>query len=227
MSISEDEPTVQLVEKLTANLKAKMEKPIGYTAAPLDARFTTVRLRESNMGNFVCDLMRYHYNADCAIIAAGTVRGDQIYGPGVIKLRDIMNCFPFEDPVVVIKVKGNALLEALENSVCKYPALEGRFAQVSNIFFSFDPNKPPGHRVLGDVEVVDGKKLHSGVKIGNDQLDLNKEYVMSTRGYSKSSPPLLPAILWIADIISSGSWQGWLRISPSKIRRWRCRRSNQ
>jgi len=186
-STPEDEPTVQLVEKLTANLKAKLEKPIGYTAAPLDARFTTVRLRESNMGNFVCDLMRYYYNADCTMMAGGTVRGDQIYGPGVIKLRDIMNCFPFEDPVVVIKVKGKALLEALENSVSKYPALEGRFVQVSNIFFSFDPRKSPGQRVMGDVETGDGKPLHNGVKIGNDQLDLGKKYIMSTRGYSQLS----------------------------------------
>lgn len=33
--------------------------------------------------------------------------------------------FPFEDPVVVIKVRGQQLLEALENGVSKYPALDG------------------------------------------------------------------------------------------------------
>jgi hypothetical protein len=33
--------------------------------------------------------------------------------------------FPFEDPVVVLKVKGKAILDALENSVSKFPALEG------------------------------------------------------------------------------------------------------
>ena len=56
------------------------------------------------LGNFVCDLMRYYYTADCALMAAGTIRGDQIYPPGVIQLKDIMNCFPFEDPVVVLRV---------------------------------------------------------------------------------------------------------------------------
>jgi len=48
-------------------------------------------LKESNMGNFVCDLMRSHYSGDCCIIAAGTIRGDQIYPPGLLKVRDIMN----------------------------------------------------------------------------------------------------------------------------------------
>jgi 5'-nucleotidase len=70
-SIPEDTATVQLVAKLTESLKTQLEKPIGYTAAPLDARFTTVRLKESNMGNFVCDLMRLYYQGDCCLMAAG------------------------------------------------------------------------------------------------------------------------------------------------------------
>ena len=63
-------------------------------------------------------------------MAAGTIRGDQIYPPGVLRLKDLMDCFPFEDPVVVIKVTGNAILEALENGVSSYPALEGMFGLV-------------------------------------------------------------------------------------------------
>lgn len=125
-ALPEDQETLALVDNLTAKLKKTLEKPIGWTAAPLDSRFTTVRLKESNLGNFVCDIMRHHYGADCALMAAGTIRGDQIYPPGPIRVKDVMNCFPFEDPVVVIKVSGKALLEALENGVSLYPALEGR-----------------------------------------------------------------------------------------------------
>ncbi|KAF2458684.1 5'-nucleotidase [Lineolata rhizophorae] len=168
--IPEDPSMCKLVESLTANLKTKLEKPIGYTAAPLDARFTTVRLKESNLGNFVCDLMRFHCQADCCIMAAGTIRGDQIYPPGVLRLRDLLYCFPFEDPVVVIQVTGQALLDALENSVSKYPALEGRFPQVSNIEFEFDPSKPEGSRVTYAL-------------IGTEPIDLEREYVLATRGY--------------------------------------------
>lgn len=73
-SIPRDEAAVQMVEKLTSKLREKLDKPIGYTAAPLDARFTTVRTKESNIGNFVCDLMRYYYDAECCIMASGTIR---------------------------------------------------------------------------------------------------------------------------------------------------------
>ena len=53
-SIPEDPDAAKMVSEITDSLKAKLEKPIGYTVAPLDGRFTTVRLKESNLGNFVC-----------------------------------------------------------------------------------------------------------------------------------------------------------------------------
>lgn len=136
-SVAEDQETLELVGQLTAKLRQSLEKPVGWTAAPLDARFTTVRLRESNIGNFVCDIMRHYYQADCGIMASGTIRGDQIYPPGPIRVKDITDCFPFEDPVVVIRLSGQAIWDALENGVALYPALEGARP--------FPPILPPGH----------------------------------------------------------------------------------
>lgn len=169
-SIPEDPASVALVAKLTSSLKAKLEKPVGYTASPLDGRFTTIRQRESNLGNFVCDLMRYYHGADCAMMAAGTMRGDQIYPPGMLRLRDVLSCFPFEDPVVVLRIKGQALLDALENGVSQIPALDGRFPQVSNITFGFKRSAPPGSRI-------------TWAKVGGEPLQLDRYYTLATRGY--------------------------------------------
>jgi 2',3'-cyclic-nucleotide 2'-phosphodiesterase (5'-nucleotidase family) len=169
-SIPQDPSAVKTVEGLTQKLAEKLDKPIGYTAAPLDARFTTVRTRESNIGNFVCDLMRFYYEGDCCIMASGTIRGDQIYPPGVLRVRDIVNCFPFEDPVVVMQVTGRQIWDALENGVSNYPALEGRFPQVSNIIFETDYSQPPHKRIVG-------------VSIGGEPLDESREYKLVTRGY--------------------------------------------
>ncbi len=192
-SIPQDQPTLTLIDELTAKLKQSLEKAIGWTAAPLDARFTTVRVKESNLGNFVCDIMRLHYQADCVLMAAGTIRGDQIYAPGPVRIKDITDCFPFEDPVVVLRVTGQAILHALENGVSLYPALEGklcvnpdmglvllehriadkapgRFPQVSNIKFEFDASQPPGSRI-------------TKWELGGAPVDLQKMYVLCTRGY--------------------------------------------
>ncbi|CAM1510862.1 Fc.00g083750.m01.CDS01 [Cosmosporella sp. VM-42] len=169
-SVPEHESTIKLARDLTANLNKALAKPIGWTATPLDGRFSTVRLKESNIGNFVCDVMRQHHNADCTIMAAGTIRGDQIYVPGALRIKDITTCFPFEDPVVLLRVTGQAIWDALENGVALYPALEGRFPQVSNIHFEFDPKKPRGGRVLF-------------VSINGEPFDPEKKFVLATRGY--------------------------------------------
>lgn len=169
-AIPEDEAMARLVDNLTSSLRSKLEKPIGYTVVPLDGRFTTIRTRESNLGNFICDLMRHYYDADCALMGSGTIRGDQIYPPGVLLLKDMLDCFPFEDPVVVIRLKGKAILAALENGVSLVPALEGRHPQISNIQFKYNPALPTGSRVMW-------------VKIHNEDLDLDRDYSMATRGY--------------------------------------------
>ncbi|KEZ45790.1 hypothetical protein SAPIO_CDS1599 [Scedosporium apiospermum] len=160
-TIPEDPATLKLVEDLTSKLKHSLAKPIGWTATPLDARFTTVRREESNLGNFVCDIMRHHYAAECALMAGGTIRGDQIYPPGAVRVKDIVTCFPFEDPVVLLRVKGKAIWDALEN---------GRFPQVSNIQFEFNPNLPVGSRIVS-------------VRINGEDIDFERKYLMATRGY--------------------------------------------
>ncbi|KAJ5779880.1 hypothetical protein N7457_007600 [Penicillium paradoxum] len=169
-AIPEDPDTVAMVARFTSALKAKLDKPIGFTVSPLDGRFSTVRQRESNLGNFVCDLMRFYYGADCAMMAGGTIRGDQIYSPGILRLKDLMNCFPFEDPVVLLRVRGHALLAALENGVSQLPALEGRFSQVSNINYGFKLENPPGSRI-------------TFARVAGEPIDLQREYVLATRGY--------------------------------------------
>lgn len=172
-AIPENKETARLVDSLTSSLKQSLNKPIGWTLSPLDARFVTVRRKESNLGNFVCDIMRHHYaylDSDCAIMAGGTIRGDQIYPPGAIRVKDITDCFPFEDPVVVLRATGQCIWDALENGVSLYPALEGRFPQVSGISFVFDPEQPPGKRIVE-------------VKMNGKPLELERKYVVVTRGY--------------------------------------------
>ncbi|KAI4134512.1 MAG: hypothetical protein LQ341_006016 [Variospora aurantia] len=103
-------------------------------------------------------------------MAGGTIRGDQVYSPGILRLKDIMNCFPFEDPVVVLRVSGHAIRKALENSVALVPALEGRYCQVAGIRFAYDVSLPSGARV-------------KWVEIAGRPLDAEELYTVATRGY--------------------------------------------
>lgn len=103
-------------------------------------------------------------------MAAGTIRGDQIYPPGLLKLGDIINCFPFEDPVVVIRLPGASIKKALENGFSKLPAFEGRFPHVSGVFVEYDSSLPSGARIVS-------------CKIGGEDLVPDKKYTLATRAY--------------------------------------------
>ena len=52
----------------------KMDEVVVETLEPLDGRFQTVRTRESNLGNFVCDVWRKAANAQIAILNGGSLR---------------------------------------------------------------------------------------------------------------------------------------------------------
>ena len=63
-----------------------------------------------------------------------------------------MSIFPFDDPVIVIRLTRKQLLLALENGFSQVPKQEGRFPQVSNMRVRYDTTRPPGKRVVS-VEV--------------------------------------------------------------------------
>ncbi|KAJ1928719.1 hypothetical protein IWQ60_001819 [Tieghemiomyces parasiticus] len=144
----------RIVADVTAGVSKHIDKVIGHTLTPWDARSQRVRIEESAIGNLLGDLMRCAFpHTDVALACGGAIRSDSVYGPGDITMRTIMELFPFEDPMVVVRLSGDQLRQALENGVSKYPAQEGRFPQISGMRIQFDPRLPPGARIV-DVQIL-------------------------------------------------------------------------
>jgi 5'-nucleotidase len=76
------------------------------------------------------------------------------------------------DAMIVLSATGEQIWKALENGVCQWPKLEGRFPQVSGVRFAFDPSKPAKQR-------IDPKYI----KVGDEYLNLNAKYRLVTKGY--------------------------------------------
>jgi 5'-nucleotidase len=129
-SIAEDEVVKSIVENYTKILGDELDTIIGTIKVDLDGRFESIRRRETNLGNFITNIMLSATDADVALLNSGTLRSDRIHPIGDFRLRDLVSILPMVDNLVVVEVTGSQLLEALENGVSKYPALEGRFPQV-------------------------------------------------------------------------------------------------
>lgn len=202
-TVNPDPETEKLVEQVTEQVATKTNKPIGYTTVPLDGRSMSVRTEETNLGNFTADLMLMYYQvlpepAEIGFCVGGTIRNDGVIEAGEITFGDILTTFPFSDPVVVIRVTGQQLWDALENSVSEYPKQEGRFPQLANIRLEWNPDRAPGNRVR-KVFVVrhtdspsDPSRSMVPISQGDknrydpenmDPLDLEREYSVATRQY--------------------------------------------
>jgi 5'-nucleotidase len=81
------------------------------------------------------------------MLNCGGFRSNSIIPPGEITLRNMVDTFPDEEKICLVRVDAFVLHEILENAVSKYPNLEGRFPSVSGFHFAFNPSKPPGSRI--------------------------------------------------------------------------------
>jgi 5'-nucleotidase / UDP-sugar diphosphatase len=156
----------EIVNKYKKDIDAIMDYRIGETLVDLDGK--NVRLRETNLGNFVADVVREKAGADGTIINAGGIRAS--INKGQVTVKDIYLVLPFDNYVVAVKLTGKQIMEALEHGVSAVEDEEGRFPQVSGIVFTYSKNAKKGSRV-------------KEAAIGGKPLDPNGVYIIATNDF--------------------------------------------
>lgn len=165
--VEPDPAVAAAVQGYLDRLSGELDAVVGRTTTALDSRRTTVRGREAAIGNLFADAMRAATQADIAIVNGGGIRGDRTYPPGTaLTRRDILGELPFGDKTVVIEVTGSDVIAALENGLSG----GGRFPHFSGLRVVYDPNRPPGRRVV--------EAAHGGEEIRSDAT-----YVLATNDF--------------------------------------------
>lgn len=85
---------------------------------------------------------------------------------------DLYDIYPFDKELCLVEILGKDLLLGLENGVSQAPAFEGRFPQVSNIFFEYSLELPSGSRINP-----------ATVKVAGAPLDLTKIYKLAITNF--------------------------------------------
>ena len=80
------------------------------------------------------------------------------------------------DRIFKVKMTGRILKLALENGVSMWPKYVGRFPLTSGIFFSFDPSREKGDRII----------LESMRDSCGELIDLDKFYTCAIKEYMAS-----------------------------------------
>ncbi len=173
-TVTPDPETQARVDAFQAELDKELNVEVGKTAGPLDSRRAIVRSQEAAIGNLIADAMREAVGADIAITNGGGIRADKEYAAGsALTRRDILSELPFGNTTVLVELKGQQVLEALENGFSQVEEGGGRFPQISGLVVEVDKSKPAGQRVIS--AMAGGKPLDPAAlyKLATNDFMLN------------------------------------------------------
>ncbi|WZY00612.1 5'-nucleotidase C-terminal domain-containing protein [Bacillus sp. FSL W7-1360] len=166
--VEPDKEVAALLDEIESAQAEILSEVVGKTAVELDGERESVRVKETNLGNWVADVLLETTGADVALTNGGGLRAS--IAAGEITKGDLVSVSPFGNFGVTKEVTGEQLVAALENGVKGYPEPSGGFPHVSGMTFQFDPEQKPGERV------------HS-VEIAGKPVDLAKKYVLATNDF--------------------------------------------
>jgi len=193
--LTPDATAAALVKKYKDQVSAKLDVKIGQVSGifPRGGSPAVERSGETEMGNYMADLVRASAKTQLAIINGGGIRdtfpaktyvpadktlvrpGSGVTGPYDVTLGDALTVFPFGNYLATTKMTGADIWKAMENGVSQYPTA-GRFPQISGFKFAFDPSKAAFSRVTS-IKSADGKDIPN---------DASVEYTVATVDYMVS-----------------------------------------
>jgi 2',3'-cyclic-nucleotide 2'-phosphodiesterase (5'-nucleotidase family) len=155
--IAMDPEVEKIVAGYASRLDAKFKEVIGENKEFLDGERERIRYEETNLGDWVTDIMREFTGADVSLINAGSLRASIDTGP--ITVESVFKAMPYANELLVVDLSGEELLAALTRSVRGGRGEEdGGFLHVSGIRFEIDGKTP--RRVTVGGEVLDPEKRY-------------------------------------------------------------------
>lgn len=166
------DPAVKaVVDRYVAAMEKQLGGVIGHTSTALDSRASTVRTRESAIGNLIADAVLAATNADVALMNGGGIRGNRTYPAGhALTAKDILAELPFNNTIVVVEAKGKHILDALEHGLSRAGSEQGRFPHVAGMKVRYDTRRKPGARVVS-------------LTIGDAPVDPEKTYRLAVNDF--------------------------------------------
>jgi len=148
------------LREMVGNWEEKIEAEFGRQVATLATSWDREYHAESNIGNWLCDRLMEHVDADFAVLNSGGIRKDQGVGP-MTKL-DVMEILPFANVVTTFTVTGEELLTIMRKNADAAANERYGILQVGGIRYGY-------REAGGGIELVDPT-------VGGEPVDPTKTY---------------------------------------------------
>jgi 5'-nucleotidase / UDP-sugar diphosphatase len=156
--IKPDPDVSKIVNSYSDKLNATFKQVAGESLVFMDGERGRIRYEETNLGNFVTDIMRGYTGSDIAFINAGSLRSS--LDKGAVTIEGIFKVMPYPNEIIMVKLTGAEILEALTRSIQGTREDEdGGFLHVSGIKFKIKGKTVEDVTVAG--AVIDPVKIYS------------------------------------------------------------------
>ena len=159
LNIEPDATVQEIANQYNDKVRPMMEKVVGSLSEDLTLKIADNHY-DSTLGNAICDAVKTQAGADIAVYNWGGIRIESI-NAGDVKLDTIFRLLPFDDPVVLLKVKGQDVIDLFKQSV---NMTETGPLQASGL----------------ELVVDKGSKEIKSLKINGKEVDPNAEYKVAT-----------------------------------------------
>ncbi|MFA6583115.1 MAG: bifunctional UDP-sugar hydrolase/5'-nucleotidase [Elusimicrobiaceae bacterium] len=159
-TIGEDKRVLRALKPVSTQVSAEMDKVVGYT----DRAITRKGKFDSDLGNWVSDIMRETVGADIAFQNTHGIRAD--IAAGTITIRSIYQVLPFENTLVTMNLTGGQILFLMRENLSHLRS----GMQMSGLTAAYTTNEK------GDVEEI-------VITVGGKPIDLAANYKVVTNNY--------------------------------------------
>ena len=186
------------VAAATETLNAKLSEVVAKTAVDLtiydpvavDENGKPIRIirnAETNLGDLCADAYRDQSGAEIAFVNGGGIRVS--IAAGDITLNDILKVHPFGNAMCVVEATGQEILDALEWASRNVPGENGGFLQVSGLTYEIHTyiESSCTSDDKGGFTGVTGEYRVKNVKVGGEDLVLDKTYTLASHNYMLKS----------------------------------------
>lgn len=152
-----------VVDATVTELEKLADKSLNEVIAVATVDLKRTGVGESNIGNWISDVMRSYAKTDFAFQNSGGIRKDLLAGN--ITVRDFWEISPFGNTLVTFTVDGKTLRSMIQHQL----SLRDDFCQISGFSYVY--------------RTINGQKILYNVKVGKQPLDEKKKYSIVTNNY--------------------------------------------
>ncbi|MEX3010299.1 bifunctional UDP-sugar hydrolase/5'-nucleotidase [Hoeflea sp. TYP-13] len=177
-SVKPDAEILTRVKELGGPIEAVKSKVVAQSDDLIVGDRAVCRAGECSMGNLVTDAMLDRVKNQGIQIAfqnGGGLRAS--IDKGEVTMGEVLTVLPFQNTLSTFQIKGQGLIDALENGVSQVEDGAGRFPQVAGMKFTWDAAAEPGQRIVS--VMVEGGN-------GYEPLDPAKVYGVVTNNYVRN-----------------------------------------